>query len=61
MRQDQIKPLHLPSYGLKGHLLGGTKREAPVHMRSRKQIGKNGVAGNRTQNLLHSVMLKEQC
>jgi hypothetical protein len=22
---------------------------------------KNGVAGNRTQNLLHSVMLEEQC
>jgi hypothetical protein len=32
-----------------------------LHCSDVGEIGKNGVAGNRTQNLLHSVMLEEQC
>jgi hypothetical protein len=36
------------------------ERSMPKHTHlTKEQI--NGVAGNRTQNLLHSVMLEEQC
>jgi 2',3'-cyclic-nucleotide 2'-phosphodiesterase (5'-nucleotidase family) len=37
--------------------MGNQKDMALVRTRKRK----NGVAGNRTQNLLHSVILEEQC